>query len=362
MPTTSFSCMAYISAPRCLDHIRRFMDAYRIINLADNSTPDPNCQNALETMKRGALKFAVLEDQTALETSNSDLDEIVAECRIVNAAEPSNPLFEDCPAESLSTISGAYESLLLDVLSFVQTMDKVYDFPRSPASREVKSGMRNAFGQAWMANKMEHRVRLVGIQLAAWDKIEEHVQICRDWYKIHPGLHEKALKIAQAEYAAEADKLRSQNKTFRKITAILEAEEPTVRLKIRSAHDLPKAANWRSYSKLPSPFARLHTSQEELCRTDTVQKTVSPLWTAPWAYLPLSPANPYYGTKAARITISTSTSDGCRLNIAHTRGFCLDSHSSRFSQAGEPSHRAFKSHSLYEAFSGKYVCRYIWQS
>jgi hypothetical protein len=66
-------------------------------------------------MKRGALKVAVLKDQTALETSNSDLDEIVAECRIVNAAEPSNPLFEDCPAESLSTISGAYESLLLDV-------------------------------------------------------------------------------------------------------------------------------------------------------------------------------------------------------------------------------------------------------
>ena len=75
-----------------------------------------------------------------------------------------------------------------------------------------------------------------------------------DWYKIYPGLYEKALEIAQAEYAAEADKLRSQNETFRKIIAILEAEELTVHLKIWSARDLPQATKW-GVSKLPSPFA-----------------------------------------------------------------------------------------------------------
>jgi hypothetical protein len=248
-------------------------------------------------MKRGALKFALLEDETALESSNSGLDKIITECRILNAAEPASPLLENCPAESLSAVLGAYKSLL-DILAFTQTIDKEYDSPYSPDLPDVNAGMRNAFGHTWMANKMEYRARLVGIQLATWDEIEKDVQMCRDWsaaatrvlrassmiedqtrvatfYKTHPGRYEKALTIAQAEYAAESDKLRSENEAFRTIIDILEEEQPTVRLKIKSARNLPKMTKW-GVSKVPSPFARLHIDEKELCHTNTVQKTVSP--------------------------------------------------------------------------------------
>ena len=355
MPATSLSCMAYMVAPKCLDRIRQFMDAYRIMNLVENRAPEPRFQNALEIMKRSALKFAVLEDPTALETSNSDLDKIIAECRIVHAVEPDKSLIEDCPVGSLSSVVEAYESLLLDVLSFVRTMTKVYDFdlPHPSSSREVSAGLRDAFGQSWTANRMEQRARLVGKKLAAWGKIEEDVQICRDWYKIHPELYEEAFRIAHTEFAAEADKLM--------IKAILDTESPIVRLKILSARDLPKVTKW-GVSKLPSPFARLHTSQEEFCHTDTVQRTTWPCWAAPWATVPLGPAN---SSENARITISTSTSDGGRLDIANTLDLCVDKQlhqSSDSSRASVPLPRDFQGHSLYEPFSGRQMCRYIWQS
>jgi hypothetical protein len=94
----SFGCMAYSIAPRCLDRIHRFIDDYRLSIIADNSTRNMAISNALDTIKKAALKFVNLENKTKPEAWFSDLDYMVSEYRIVHTVEPQHAVLGDFPS------------------------------------------------------------------------------------------------------------------------------------------------------------------------------------------------------------------------------------------------------------------------
>jgi hypothetical protein len=168
----SFSCMAYSSAPRCLNRIHRFVDDYRLLTIANNSTRDITIFDALDTIKKAVLKFVNLENQTEPEAWFSDLDYMVSECRIVHTVEPHHALLEGCPVESMASVASAYRILLGHILGFLYAMDQAYNLNRAYISANQAPAFRIAIGPAWIAKRMERRTRLVSAQLAVWDDTE----------------------------------------------------------------------------------------------------------------------------------------------------------------------------------------------
>lgn len=344
-PYESFSCMAYLSAPECLRRIRLVRDVY----VGQNVT-DPNHLNALETMQRAALKFTILEDQNAYDASSSDLDEMSTELRIFSAVEPLNPLLPSCPAETLFTVHIAYESLLSENISFIYSLC---------GATHLTEHFGGSFDKAWAARRLSQRARLVAAKLSTWDSIEEEVKKCRQWYMNHSWLHELVVKIANPEYKAEAERVKSQKDIFRNIREILEVKEPPVRLQIRKARNLPKlTGRWGKRSVLPDPFARIHTANDQMYETNTDHQTVNPLWTDPWVSISIGQAGlPVPLTSTPRITISSNTSKGETLNLAWTDPLKVDDRLPKDPPSGilAPTDFTFRGESLYEAFSGGFT-------
>ena len=353
----SFSCMAYSTAPRCLARIHRFIDDYRLLTIADNSTRDMAILDALDTIKKAALKFVKLENQTKPEAWFSDLDYMVSECRIVHNVEPHHFLLEDCPVESMATITSAYQILLGQILGFLRAMDQAYNLNRAYISANQTPTFRIAFGPAWLTMRMETRARLVSAQLAVWDEVEEAVKKCRSWAETKPDLAEKAITLAKAENKAAKDRLRATHEEIRRISEILEDKQPLVRFKITSARGLPKT-KWATFTYLPNPFAVLYEGGSKKSETGLVLKNVDPDWQHPWTSFKLCSAESKSPSTPPIISVFDGVSEEKRTDpkylIGKTDCISVDGHRSSDSSPWKVPELSFKGHSLLEPFSGKH--------
>jgi hypothetical protein len=315
----SFSCMAYSTAPRCLARIHRFVDDYRLLMIADNSTPDMAILDTLDTIKKAALKLVYLENQTKPEAWFSDLDHMVSECRIVHNVEPRHLLLEDFPVESMATAASAYQILLGQILGFLYAMDQAYNLNRAYSSANQTPALRIAFGPAWLTMRMETRARLVSAQLAVWDEVEDAVKKCRAWAETKLALAEKAITLAKAENKAAKDRLRATDKESRKILEILQDKQPLVRFKITSARGLPKT-KWATFTYLPNSFAVLYEGEFKKSETGIALKTVDPDWQHPWTSFKLCSAESKSPSTSPMISVFDGVSEEKRADSKYLIG------------------------------------------
>jgi len=313
--------------------------------------------NALDTIKKAALKFVNLENKTNPEAWFSDLDDMVSEYRIMHTVEPEHALLKDFPVESMVAMARAYQVPLDHVLSFLYAMDQAYNLNKTYISANQTSAFRIVFGPAWLAMRMQTRARLVSVQLTVWDEVEEAVKKCRTWAETKPGLADKAMALAKAENKAAKDKLQAMHKDSRRISEILENKQPLVRFKIHSARGLPKTQGV-IFTQLPNPFAVLYEGESKRSETGIALNTVDPNWQHSWASFKLGNDNSKSLSMLPIISVFDGVSEEKRTDpkylIGKTESISVDRHLSDYSNPQKTPELSFKGHSLFEPFSGKH--------
>ena len=197
LDATSFSTMAYETAPRLQKEVERLAALLRIYydhkKGAAGRDSIGEAFHTIDVLSAATGKFGLFEDLKPKAENLSDLDILDFEQSTATAIY--NDI--DFPRKEFELAQKTSYRLLTYIMGLLEVLSQIF------SSQNYTPITVKEFEILWRKKRMAIRTSWIEKQLAGWGEIEDLVRLCRDWHRVQRGLQAQAITALKEWQEAE---------------------------------------------------------------------------------------------------------------------------------------------------------------